>query len=587
MLQQHLIKNTKYYAFFYFSTLIILFTAGMNFLIPNYGGSGFEQPHNVVVAFLASILIGISFLKCIHTKKIYRSKLVIPMVLLVSSLIIPSLINYSPETQTFLIRFIPLLGIIFISFSISQFLTKKSTYLFILYIISISGLVQALYYLAQMHLDLSSLTPYVATYPLGIFQQRNLLSTYLATTLLVSLYLALKTPYKELTPVKNILSISTLTLSILSAFYIISQLSSRAAIIGLILGLIFILIPFLKELHKKTTFLLMLIFFLLLTSTAYLQKQGLTTTYNKIIYALSSFQKDPKKEEISPRIIIWQTSYATFLDKPFIGHGLGNFQKYYKEKHLAINQQLHKKNTGYSTKIGLSHPHNELLFWAVEGGILPVVGIVTFLIYYVFILFKSNRRNALLWLGILSPIALQTLTSYPFYMSAPHLVVFIILISLSIGQPKKHHVFENMPLRISIMLATILFLVMSFLFTKNTLAGTYHYGLFRFTHFQNEQLLDAPLRSLVWNKAATEQKQYKNFLRDALAKNTQSINNYIDWLKVQIQHNEAPTLYSHLTQAYLFLGYKKLAQETINTLRERYPATPESTIEQLESYLKN
>jgi hypothetical protein len=55
----------KRYKLVYLLVLLLMFTLGMNFLLPNYGGSGWQMPQNVMVSMFVAVLISISTLKII------------------------------------------------------------------------------------------------------------------------------------------------------------------------------------------------------------------------------------------------------------------------------------------------------------------------------------------------------------------------------------------------------------------------------------------------------------------------------------------------------------------------------------------
>ena len=76
----------------------------------------------------------------------------------------------------------------------------------------------------------------------------------------------------------------------------------------------------------------------------------------------------------------------------------------------------------------MDHPHNELLFWTAEGGILPLIGILIIACSFLNMVWKTKLKRGWLYFTMLLPILVHTQLELPFYISTIHWFIFIFLI---------------------------------------------------------------------------------------------------------------------------------------------------------------
>ena len=55
----------------------------------------------------------------------------------------------------------------------------------------------------------------------------------------------------------------------------------------------------------------------------------------------------------------------------------------------------------------MDHPHNEILFWTVEGGIIPLLGILFIVGSFLNIVWKAKKNRAWSLLTVLLPITIH------------------------------------------------------------------------------------------------------------------------------------------------------------------------------------
>lgn len=127
---------------------------------------------------------------------------------------------------------------------------------------------------------------------------------------------------------------------------------------------------------------------------------------------------------------------AMIADRPWQGWGYGGFE--YDFQHFRINQAPATKVTEIA-----SHPHNELLLWMSEGGVIAASGLALLLVGIAGIVCRARYRDRIaLAMGTSSagiptalcialvPIALHTQFEFPFYLSALHALTFLFLLSV-------------------------------------------------------------------------------------------------------------------------------------------------------------
>lgn len=128
---------------------------------------------------------------------------------------------------------------------------------------------------------------------------------------------------------------------------------------------------------------------------------------------------------------------AMIGDKPLLGWGYGSFE--YAFQHFRINQIPPTPVTEIAR-----HPHNELLLWMVEGGVVALCGLALLLTGVIRLVRRAlcRDRRALAvgapLAGIptalciaLVPITLHTQLEFPFYLSALHALTFLFLLALA------------------------------------------------------------------------------------------------------------------------------------------------------------
>jgi O-antigen ligase len=91
---------------------------------------------------------------------------------------------------------------------------------------------------------------------------------------------------------------------------------------------------------------------------------------------VNGFSERTMFDSVYARTNIWRMSYKKFLEKPVLGHGAGSFSE-------VINDA--KESAG-----GTDNPHNDVVFFAVEGGIVGVISFLSIIGTFYFYLIKFH-----------------------------------------------------------------------------------------------------------------------------------------------------------------------------------------------------
>lgn len=138
------------------------------------------------------------------------------------------------------------------------------------------------------------------------------------------------------------------------------------------------------------------------------------------------------------RLQMWEACLWLIAQRPVTGWGYGSFAGVYPQALHA----LHQVQIDHAV---LVHPHNELLLWTVEGGMIAALGLVCLLTYGVLLCRAAvyqGRRDAsggrgvrgvppLAWVVCAAPLLLHTQVEYPFYQSPLSLVLCVALLGLA------------------------------------------------------------------------------------------------------------------------------------------------------------
>jgi O-antigen polymerase len=505
----------------------------MHIVLPTPGGIALYLAPNILGWIFISLLIASGFWQVIHNKKIIYSNVQLLLLVGVLLLFIPffydNLISYFA-----LPRLLAIVAGLLLLFSLTQLRLndQNKVVLLLLLLLGISieaiiGLIQ-LFILTPFDFQLTGYTPLFGR-PYGSFTQPNVMASFLASGIALSLFLLLPHNAKLYTEKLKLVIYPCLFFCVL----LIITLQSKTGYLGAIIVILSLTPIFIKYPNIFRKSILIIIFGIIsgIISMQMLQE----TNRGKSLYS------DMHRADI------YKVASKMFIEKPFLGYGYGGFEKSYLEFHLE-EMKTDKKLTAPMQK--LKHPHNEILFWAVEGGIVTIVALLIFSYAYLSLFKGYSYTTALPIFALVIPILLHTQTEFPFYHSIVHWVYFIILIWLtehSLTKQKLRTIAINHTVLLKIIAITLPIITSVFMLTS--IHTALKMEQFKISNNKDVNSVNSIINTLVWQDYF-EVTLYNHKLQNGFKqKDPKALLEYIQWGNQFAQHTPSKELYTNMTLA--------------------------------------
>ncbi|MCC5517653.1 ligase [Vibrio splendidus] len=534
----------------FLASLAVVFLLAMHFFMPNPGGSGLALSFNSTTWLALSFTLAIGFYQLATNRVLKYSKLTVGLLISCVILTLPTLYsNAFPQAASG--RLLGLWAGFTLFVVLQQFKFSNKHKQRMLWFIVLAVVIQALFgYVQYFLLEPGNLFGYntAANRPYGIFQQPNVMASFLATGFVLSAYLLARQPAKYNHKIsESFLLYLTPTLTVPLLIIIASRTGWLAAIIGFVC-----ILPYLYKFSTKKRF------YGWCSSVLLGVVVGFTVINLQSVDSLAS-QKASRSHLEDARGYIFPQALDMMIEKPFTGYGYGKFESEY----TLYTARQHQLNPNYHPGLpSMDHPHNEFLFWGVEGGIVPIIGILIAAFLVMSRIASSAKGTRLALLALFMPILLHSQLEYPFYHSAIHWITFIILIYWVDQRASRHYqqpfsIISKTLFRVSSLVVPILvsFYMLSALHTNYVLTQ------FELSKPKNPDILKQVTNPVVW-KDRYDWDVYSTYLNIGLYKADPSlIQPYIDWSLEIIKRKPRPAFYSNLILAYQGLGDHSKAEQ--------------------------
>lgn len=373
---------------------ILYWLLGMHFFMHNPGGAGLYLPFNAWGWIFASLVIALGLWQVTLRQRLVISSLQLGLWLGALLLLLP--MTYPGfELQDYAIpRLLGLFAGLLFLFGLYQWRLERPTRDRLLYLLLGAVAIEALLGLVQYYLlvpgnwigyDTKVNRPY------GIFQQPNVMASFMATGLSLAIWLELRGhghPWLRGLRYGVILTTSLLLVVVQSR---VGQLGGALALL--------LLVP---RLHRER--LLGRVLGLVALGVAL----GLASQYGMAgaKRGLEMYQSG------GMRSVYWPYAARLIAEAPWTGWGYGSFESVFLQHYMAdkaLNPAM------VQIEYNLDHPHNEFLYWAVEGGLAPMLGMVLMGGALLWRLGRAGIVRGAALLALVTPILLHTQTEYPFY----------------------------------------------------------------------------------------------------------------------------------------------------------------------------
>lgn len=530
---------------------------GMHFFMHNPGGAGLYLPFNAWGWIFASLVIALGLWQVTLRQRLVISSLQLGLWLGALLLLLPMAYPGFELKDYAISRLLGLFAGLLFLFVLYQWQLASRARDRLLYLLLGAVAIEALLGLVQYYL----LTPgnwigydIRANRPYGIFQQPNVMASFMATGLALAIWLDLR---REGNPWLQGLRYGV----IMSTSLLLVVLQSRVGQLGGALALI-LLVP---QLYRQRQLGRMLGLVVLGVAFGLVSQYGMSGVKR----GLEIYQSG------GMRSIYWPYAAKLIAEAPWTGWGYGSFESVFLQHYMADKAQ---HPAMVQIEYNLDHPHSEFLYWAVEGGIAPMFGMVLMGGALLWRVSRAGWVRGPALLALVTPILLHTQTEYPFYHAIAHwwallLLVHVLDAEVEEGGEASWREYTYRPwLLLRFAAIAIPLIVVPFMLTAIHTAWVvtqYERGGYK----QPALLLDI-VNPMAW---LTRVEFDVNAVRLAVglrANNPTELEAYLDWGETFVRHTPRANIYANMVLALKALGRTAEAESLRSRALQLYPGEP-------------
>jgi O-antigen polymerase len=218
------------------------------------------------------------------------------------------------------------------------------------------------------------------------------------------------------------------------------------------------------------------------------------------------------------------------------------------------------------------HPHNEVLYWLVEAGLISVLGMLLFAAATLRQFFSLGWQRGLAYMAMIAPITMHTFVELPFYLSSFHWFVWLLLFylvhshftvaySVRLSQSAKRLV-PAATLGVGLLVAIFLFSTLQSLrdMTRFAIRGDGNLAMVKSASKNpvlNELAMLFTLRYLLYIDISKGQSRY--------------VDSFVTWAEQYAEKLPEPDVLSDLALAYSYRKDPENAQRIIDRAVSIYP----------------
>ena len=534
---------------------------GMHFFMHNPGGAGLYLPFNAWGWIFASLVIGLGLWQVTLQQRLVFSSLQGWLWLGALLLLLPMAYPGFDLKDYAIPRLLGLFAGLLFLFCLYQWQLVRASRDRLLYLLLGAVAIEALLGLVQYYLLIpGNWLGYDtrANRPYGIFQQPNVMATFMATGLALAGWLELR---GNANPLLKGLRYGV----IVAASLLLVALQSRVGQLGGLLALL-LLVP---ALHRQRRLAQVLGLIVLGVGLGIASQYGISGVKR----GLEAYQSG------GMRSIYWPYAAKLIAQSPWVGWGYGSFETTFLHHYMAdkaLNPAM------IQIEYNLDHPHNEFLYWAVEGGLAPMIGMVLMggaLLWHVL---KAGWVKGAALLALVTPILLHTQTEYPLYHAialwwALLLLVYVLDAEVEEGLQAsgraswREYVYRPW-LLLRFVAIIIPLLVVPFMLTAIHTAWVvtkYERGGYK----EPTLLLDV-VNPMAWLTRVEFDVNSVRLMVGLQANNHVELEAYLEWGQAFVRHTPRANIYANMVIALDALGRKEEARVLRREALALYPGDP-------------
>lgn len=556
--------NRRLIAWF-IGTTLFTFTVLMHITFPNLGGTGLRMPQNATVWVGFGVMMAIAMWPATRGTIRYSS-FHIGLGLLLLALWLPFLWSWNEASLIALPRMLTVTAGAILLLSLAQLQLTRRDWWWIGFAILLGALLETALSYAQLYwLEPGNWLGYdvARRQPYGIFQQRNVLASFLVTGLAVSAWL-LGEAWKPWQ--RSITLLAPLCMPAILWFN--GSLTGWLAAL-IVIPMLLIHLKGLDSVHLKRWGGALILGCVVAGMLWTIEMAGLPRSADSIA------------NNSSARWHVYTHSLRMIAEHPLAGWGYGRFQHdfLYSFADWRAAQPINQPEIvePYIRKV-FAHPHNELLLWGIEGGLLPLSALFVFSAWLLWNLFRNGARGEKTVItATVTPLIIHSMTELPFYHSQAHWISFILTIGLisetSFREQKTHNPAPFLTKSLCFLTpAALLFFMTTHL---HALWLTKNYAESRGTIFSPLTSIINPLGTPRTLNALVMSAQ----LHSAIHTNNKSaILDFLDWAQARRKISPEPLLYREINRAERALSESgaENIQKSNRTTREEEHLFPEN-----------
>lgn len=534
---------------------------GMHFFMHNPGGAGLYLPFNAWGWIFASLVIGLGLWQVTLQQRLVFSSLQGWLWLGALLLLLPMAYPGFELKDYAIPRLLGLFAGLLFLFCLYQWQLVRASRDRLLYLLLGAVAIEALLGLVQYYLLIpGNWLGYDtrANRPYGIFQQPNVMATFMATGLVLAGWLELR---GNANPWLKGLRYGV----IVAASLLLVALQSRVGQLGGLLALS-LLVP---ALHRQGRLAQVLGLVALGVGLGIASQFGISGVKR----GLEVYQSG------GMRSIYWPYAAKLIAQSPWVGWGYGSFETTFLHHYMAdkaLNPAM------VQIEYNLDHPHNEFLYWAVEGGLAPMIGMVLMGGALLWRVLKAGWVKGAALLALVTPILLHTQTEYPLYHAialwwALLLLVYVLDAEVEEGLQAsgraswREYVYRPW-LLLRFVAIIIPLLVVPFMLTAIHTAWVvtkYERGGYK----EPTLLLDV-VNPMAWLTRVEFDVNSVRLMVGLQANNHAELEAYLEWGQAFVRHTPRANIYANMVIALDALGRKEEAWALRREALALYPGDP-------------